>query len=65
MLLDRWDLIMHNLKDNSAKEIAKFLILNTGPNIKTLDVYTSMTEVDRKSIEDKVQEAIKIWDANS
>jgi hypothetical protein len=65
MLLDRWDLRMHNLKDNSATEIAKFLILNTGPNIKTLDVYTSMTEIDRKSIEDKVQEAIKIWDANS
>lgn len=63
MLITRWYNRMHNLTNNSAKEIAKFWILNNSAVKKPDNVYTSMTEADIKNIEEKVQKSINIWNS--
>jgi hypothetical protein len=61
ILLLRWKDRMFNLKDNSAKEITKFWIINDGAVKKNENVYTTMPETSLKDLEEKVQKSINIW----
>jgi hypothetical protein len=61
MLVDRWYTRMVKVNNNSPEEITKFWILNNGPQIQPDNVYTSMTETDRKIIEFSVKKSIEIW----
>ena len=68
-ILSRFDKKMTSDVEVTAKSIAKFLILNNltidGPKTKSIDVYTTYDPTKLKTLEDKVQKAIDVFNATN